>query len=248
MTTTPRAADPDAAQARLQGWRSRRPGAAQGAALEAILGLDEFLVRARQPPFGRWLEGMSAEPTLHEIDRIVRNALRRDCQAMASWYEPPWDTALARLAGIVDLPLLAHLMRGEGALPPMRDDPAWRALIDAPADERLRVAGIGADGDLLEAWMQSWLAALPVGAAEVRQGFVDLARAAGVYRAMSAQEPRGIAARTPLAGRLALLFRRHAGTPVAMACELAATALDLQRLRSGLVRRALAQRAAMVPA
>jgi hypothetical protein len=51
-----------------------------------------------------------------------------------------------------------------------------------------------------------------------------------------------------LADRLTLLFRRAAGSPVAMACEFAAVALDLQRLRAGLVRRALAQRAAAVPA
>jgi hypothetical protein len=258
MSTTTSLADFDAAQARLQAWRSRRPQPSEWAALEAILGLDEFLVRARQPPFGRWLEGISAEPSLHEIDRSLRFAFRRDCKAMARWYEPPWNTTLARLAAAVDLPLLAQSMRGETVPRAMLDDEHWRAISDAPAAARFRTAtGLGAplastepasDGDLFELWIQAWIAALPRAGDAAREGFVSLARAARTYRALGAAEPRGAATVASIAERLAHLFRRHAGTPVAMACELAAVVLDLHRLRSGLVRRALARRAATVAA
>ena len=258
MSTSPSAADFDAAQARLQAWRSRRPQVSEWAALEAILGLDEFLVRARQPPFGRWLEGLSAEPSLHEIDRSLRLAFRRDCSAMARWYEPPWNTTLARLAAAVDLPLLAQSMRGETPSRALLDDRGWRAIIEAPAADRFRAAtGVDAptvsaeptsDRDLFELWIEAWLQALPRGSDAAREGFVGLAHAARAYRALSAAGPRGGATVASIAERLAYLFRRHAGTPVAMACELAAVVLDLHRLRSGLVRRALVHRAAAVAA
>ena len=256
MSMTASAADFDAAQARLHAWRSRRPQVSEWAALEAILGLDEFLVRTRQPPFGRWLQGISVEPSLHEIDRCLRDAFRRDCATMARWYGPPWDATLGRLAAAVDLPLLAQTLRGEPTSAAMLADARWRAIYDAPAEQRFAVAtqlgetlaAPAPDADLFEFWIRSWLASLPRGGDAARDGFVNLARAAGAYRALGAAEPRGAASTAPIAERLAQLFRRHAGTPVAMACELAAIVLDLYRLRSGLVRRALAKRAATVAA
>jgi hypothetical protein len=257
MSMTASAADFDAAQARLHAWRSRRPQDSDWAALEAILGLDEFLVRARQPPFGRWLAGLGVEPSLHEIDRCLREALRRDCSAMARWYGSPWEETLGRLAAAVDLPLLAQVLRGEPpAAAAMLADARWRAIYEAPAEQRFAVATrLGGsmtapppDADLFEFWIQAWLASLPRGGDAVRDGFVNLARVAGAYRGLGATESRGAASAASIVERLAQLFRRHAGTPVAMACELLATLLDLHRLRSGLVRRALAKRAATVAA
>jgi hypothetical protein len=119
--------DPDVAQARLQAWRSRRPRPEEWSALEAILGFEEFLVRARQPPFSRWLEAVSADPGLHDIDRGMRAALRHDCDAMANWYAPDWSQALARLAAIAELPLIAQLLHGEAAPTWALDDPRWRS-------------------------------------------------------------------------------------------------------------------------
>lgn len=246
-------ADWDAAQARLHGLRSGRPGSGDWLALEATLGWDEFLARARQAPFGRWLDSLSNEPTLHDIDRVLRAALRRDCARLANWYGEPWRKALLRLSAIVDLPLLAGLLRGDPAPATASDDPAWRPLIAAPATERFRLAtGLllpsdhRVDAGLFDAWIRAWLAALPACTPEIRAGFSELTRVVADYRRRSA-----IAAATPamrMHARLALLFRRHAGTPVAMACEIAATALDLQRLRAGLLRRLLTKRATLVAA
>lgn len=252
---TPSAADWDAAQARLQGLRSRRPSVAEWIALEATLGLDEYLARARQPPFGRWIESLSAEPALHEADRVLRGAFRRECARVANWYGEPWNRTLAQLAAIVDLPLLASLMQG-GALPASAGaDPVWRELIAAPDEQRFRIAtglqrpppDIRIDSELLEFWVRAWLTALPTCAPEIHAGFAELARTVVEFRRRSAAAD-SVAPAAQIHERLALLFRRHAGTPVAMACEIAAAALDLQRLRAGLVRRLLTQRAASVAA
>ncbi len=252
---TPSAADWDAAQARLQGLRSRRPSVAEWIALEATLGLDEYLARARQPPFGRWIESLSAEPVLHEIDRVLRTAFRSECARLADWYGEPWNRTLEQLAAIVDLPLLAGLSHGAVMPASAADDPVWRELIAAPADERFRIAtGLQLppadsrpDTELLESWVRAWLASLPAAAPEIHAGFAELARAVADFRRRSAAAAAAAPAMR-LHERLALLFRRHAGTPVAMACEIAAAALDLQRLRAGLVRRLLTQRAASVAA
>ncbi len=253
---TPSAADWDAAQARLQALRSRRPSVAEWIALEATLGLDEYLARARQPPFGRWIESLSAEPALHEIDRVLRAAFRSECARLAGWYGEPWNRALAQLAAIVDLPLLAGLSHGAVMPASAGDDPVWRELIATPADERFRIAtGLQLppadsrpDTELLESWLRASLASLPDGAPETRAGFAELARAVADFRRRSAAAAAAAAPAMRMHERLALLFRRHAGTPVAMACEIAAAALDLQRLRAGLVRRLLTQRAASVAA
>jgi hypothetical protein len=252
---TPSAADWDAAQARLQGLRSRRPSAAEWVALEATLGLDEYLARARQAPFGLWIESLGTEPALHEIDRVLRAAFRAECTRLASWYGEPWNRALAQLAAILDLPLLAALRRGAVLPASAGDDPVWRGLIAAPADERFQLAtGLQPPPDSsgattsLEDWARAWLAALPACTPETRAGFAALARAAVEFQRRGAAADRFATPALRMHERLALLFRRHAGTPVAMACEIAAAALDLQRLRAGLVRRVLAQRAASVAA
>lgn len=252
---TPSAADWDAAQARLQGLRSRRPSVAEWIALEATLGLDEYLARARQPPFGRWIESLSAEPALHEIDRVLRAAFRSECARLAGWYGEPWNRPLAQLAAIVDLPLLAGLSHGAVLPASAGDDPVWRKLMAAPADARFQIAtGLQLppadsrpDMELLESWVRVWLASLPAGAPDTRAGFAELARVVADFRRRSAAAAAAAPAMR-MHERLALLFRRHAGTPVAMACEIAAAALDLQRLRAGLVRRLLTQRAASVAA
>ena len=99
----------------------------------------------------------------------------------------------------------------------------------------------------MKSWVRAWLASLPAGVPETRAGCVELARAVADFRRRSAAAAAAAPAMR-MHDRLALLFRRHAGTPVAMACEIAAAALDLQRLRAGLVRRLLTQRAASVAA
>ncbi len=241
-----RSGDLDGAQARLQAWRSRRPTGQHWNALEAILGYDEFFARARQPPFAHWLEGLRSTPSLHDIDRAIRAAARRDCQTLASWYPPPWDRALARLAGALELPLLAHLLRGAPAPGWMLEDSHLNAVALADPRDRFSVAtglhspSVPAD-DVLRTWTERWLAALPQASATIRDGFGRLAGAV-----LAAADT--VAARDALPDRLAALFRHYAGTPVAMACEFAALVLDLRRLRSGLVRRTLAQRAATVAA
>jgi hypothetical protein len=246
---TPLAGDPDAAQARLQAWRSRRPQARDWAALEAVLGFDEFLARARRAPFGRWTERLGPRPDLHDIDRQLREALRRDAQAMAGWYPSPWPGPLSRLAAVLDLPALDHLARGAPVPAWMPVDPAWRALVEAAPVRRFAVAtGLARTaetGDLLADWIASWLAAAPA-----HDGFAELA--ALVLALRRARRGAGPAERAagaaPDAARLAQLFRRHAATPVAMACELLDCVLDVQRLRAGLVQRALARRAGTVAA
>ncbi|MGB8327842.1 MAG: hypothetical protein WCE48_09720 [Steroidobacteraceae bacterium] len=254
MTAATLHSDPDAAQVRLQAWRSRRPRPEEWSALEAILGFDEFLIHARQPPFARWLEGVGTDPALHEIDRGMRAACRRDCELMAAWYAPQWQRPLARLAGIIELPLLGPLLRGESAAPWVLDDPLWHSIVESDPAQRSRLAtgfDLGAAGteDLFARWVQAWLAGLPPGSKALADGFAHVSRAVFAQRTATATNARERAKPVAsLSERLAPLFRRNAGSPLAMVCEFVAVVLDLQRLRSGLVRRALARRAATVPA
>lgn len=248
--------DPDAAQARMQAWHSRRPTDVDWALLNSTVGVDEYLARARQPPFAHWLQQLGTAPSLHEVDRVLRTVFRQDCRQMARWFAEPWRTPLSRLAALIDLPLLTHLERRESLPLALLGDEVWQRIALAPAAARFALAtGLNGDDrhDVFERWLLAWRASLPP---EVGAWNGAIAQLRAVIRRWRLE--RGTVARDrperaapsqdSVTRTLALLFRRSAGTPLAMVCELALIALDLQRLRAGLTRRWLTQRAATVAA
>jgi hypothetical protein len=115
---------------------------------------------------------------------------------------------------------------------------AWIASIgELPA---LLIDPSAADQEGLALWGARWRALRPPIRPHHRPG---LAAAEALVRrhraAMASPEVDALLARAALARDAARLFRRHAAEPASALCHLVLLALDVERLRGGLVRRRL---------
>ncbi|HXY98504.1 MAG TPA: hypothetical protein VEI03_00800 [Stellaceae bacterium] len=238
-------------QARLQARHGERPGEPDWRMIEAAKTLAHFIERSRSTPLRRFTGHLDAQMTSHAIERILRVEWRRYVAEIAAWTPPEWRTALLWAAHVPDLAVLDRLLRGD-APDWTREDPAFAPL--ARRDGRPGAAGLEGplfsslsptkpeDGGLAGLWLAHWTSLWP------RRGGTDrrwLAKLVAMAKDHAAQLARADARATSAAYRraaaaaLTRLFRRRSGTPVAAFCHLALIALDLERLRGGLVRRRL---------
>jgi len=148
---------------------------------------------------------------------------------------------------------MIHLRRGVNVFPWMRDDPVLdpytqadpvarrKALADSEMAPVLDAAAAGSAP--LAAWHEYWLILLPAGFPDSQRALQKLANSiSGGARpaiASSAETRSSRSQRRSLKRRFVSNFRRHARTPVAAFAFLGLSLLDYDRLRSGLVVRAV---------
>ncbi|HSM21377.1 MAG TPA: hypothetical protein VK876_04110, partial [Rubrivivax sp.] len=175
---------------------------------------------------------------------------------------PAWTASIEWCAVLADLPALQHLARGGAAWPWMADDPRLRAMTAAGDAGDSRKAGLpdaqalrvlldvarAGPQDLLLLWRAEWRSRLPAAAAS--QGIDNhllplLAQHARAFAAPQAAD--GWALRRHLQSRLVLLLRRMLVEPVTAFVYLALSALECERLRGELVRRATFPRGGAAP-
>jgi hypothetical protein len=234
----------DYAQARLCARFGQRPDEVAWRSIEPIRGLPALLDAARRLPFHSWIEGLTATATPHEIEAALAVRRRALVAEVVCWMPEGWQPAVEWAGIAADLPVLEHLSRGGATLPWMRQDPFYKALCAdggrAPSGPPFLPLAPGwkrPDG-LLCAWRQEWIRRLPRSAPG---GALDeLARTFASQRI----DPRAVSAlaavrRNELSTRLVVLFRRAAGEAAAAFVFLAISALDLERLRGELLRRAV---------
>ena len=160
-------------------------------------------------------------------------------------YAPAWRDATRWFGVLVDLQLVAGLLRGDE-----RALAAWPEL-SANADvgaraEVLRSAGCaplaalpqdGGASTLTAAWLAEWRRRLPPGA---RRDRALSAPAEWLVPRLRDETAERAAAAEPVRRALVKLFRHHAFSPVAVYAHLALVALDVERLRGGVAVRSLA--------
>jgi hypothetical protein len=196
------------------------------------------------------MTGIDATSTPHRIEALLRDRWRDLVREVASWMPDAWQPAVHWCAVATDLSVVQHLARGGAVLPWMRDDPVYRDLAEresagfgaTPVGGPLAPLAVAwADPDRAARWWRSeFQRRLP------RRGDENVALLRDLGRALAAQllairDPSlrdGAALRHALQARLALLFRRAMLDPAAPFIFLAQLALDLERLRGELVRRA----------
>lgn len=206
-------------QARLQARHGGMPGPASWTAPEASHTAAHYLARARAGALSAWVDAQDPSGDAHRVEQQLRLRWRRYVDDLAAWQPPRWRAATRWFASLPDL-----------------------ALIKPPADD----AGVAR-------WLQAWLDLMPAGEALGVRLAVLLRRVATLLMpglaaadgprhhrtaAHSAQFARSAQAE-PVRRALQRLFRRHAATPVAVFAHLALVALDVERLRGGLVVRTL---------
>jgi hypothetical protein len=214
--------------------------------LEAAQALDHFIERSRTTSLRRFTERLNASMSSHVIERSLRAAWRDYVAEVAAWGAPEWRPAILWAAHLPDLPAIDALLRGE--TPGWaRQDPALAAVLESQRDgaksplAALRPGG-GRAPTLAARWYAQWRALWPKPNAAEQRALTGLAAAVKAHvERLGRAGPRETSGpyRRQLAQAVTRMFRRHGGSPVAAFCHLALVALDLERLRGDLVRRAL---------
>lgn len=236
------------AQGRVQARLGERLAPAAWQLLEASGTLAQYLHAARATDLRSRVESLTATSSPHSIERALRSDWRAEVRGATHWVPERWRAAVAWTAWLGDLPMLAWLEQGGEVLPWMRHDALMADFAAGDAATRRRqlfADGAGAlagSDDVLASWRQHFETLWPErdpGTARLRR-FVDLVddyrnqpliAAAGSRASM---EPR-----RRLDADAVRLIRRCLRQPVTVFSHLLLVALDLGRLRNGLVRRAL---------
>lgn len=238
------------AQARLSARYGERPDELAWRKIEHVRALPALLDAARASALRRWTGGIATRSGPHDIDRALRGHWRELVAEVATWMPEDWQPAVRWCAVLVDLPLLQHLARGGGAPAWMRDDPAYGELAGREsagfgampvAGEHAPLAAAWAEPDRIgQAWFAEWRRRIrdARGADDVL--VAEAARALDMHlRTFRDRAVRdGWPLRRALQARLSLLFRRAMLSPAAAFAFLGLAALDLERLRGELLRRA----------
>ena len=238
-------------QARLQARHGDRLTEGDWRALEAARSLDHFLDRARATSLSRFTAPLNATMTSHTIERLLRSAWRGYVAEVAAWLDRDWRPAVLWVELVPDLPALEALLKGD-APAWLRDDTLLAVYAEGEAAQhlaRLEKSSLSPlmptpdrEPSLVKRWAEHWRSLWPrLGKADTR-ALHELTTLVAMHNSRLA---RAVPPDTSPPHRLELtigltrLLRRHGATPVAVFSHLALIALDLERLRGGLVRRCL---------
>jgi hypothetical protein len=233
-------------QARLQARHGERLTEGDWRVLEAVRSPDHFIDRARATALRRFSERLNTGMSSHAIERELRNAWRDYVAEVASWCPPNWRQPILWCAPLADLPSFAALLRGEAPHWVQQDtalvtflELVQGATIRSPLDVLL--PGSKREPTLAGRWYARWRPLWPQSARECRPltALVNTVKAHVARLDLAGPQDTSVAYRRALAQAVSRMFRRHGATPIAVFCHLALVALDLERLRGGLVRRVL---------
>lgn len=228
-----------------------RPHEAAWRSMEASKGLAHYLEMARTTAFEPWVRSFAAHSDCHDIERRLRHDWKAYVGRVASWQPSAWRPAVLWVAVLADLPAVSHLLRDRPAAGWMRDDrylapvaldnqadrhKAFQLSPFAPIARAFDEGRAPADG-WLYCWGKLWPDRRPTG----RHALDGLAAlfTRHLDRLAKSGEVGSEPSRNLLAKDLVHVFRREAQRPASVFAHLGLAALDLERLRGGLVRRSL---------
>lgn len=238
-------------QARLQARHGERLQEGDWRALEAARSVDQFIERSRATSLRRFTEHLNARMSSHAIERLLRAAWRTYIAEVGAWVAADWRPLVLWVSHLPDLPAIDALREGEMA-DWARHDPVFVEFVDDDSGRRVEkleqsplaplIAPDAPEQSLGQRWYAHWQSLLPRRRTADERPLIELAELVKMHvkqlRGAPPQERSG-RYRRDLAQNLTRLFRRHGGSPVAVFCHLALVAIDLERLRGGLVRRRL---------
>jgi hypothetical protein len=187
----------------------------------------------------------------HAVEARLRAEWRCYAEEIARFQPEPWHAAVAWTAFLADLPVLDHLLRGGVVHRWMAEDEIYapwhradareraQALAASPVAALLREASAGTP--MLRAWLSVWRRLWPRTSGAQSGPLESVVRAVIDHGAVlqNSKTASSLGLRMALAQRMCILFRRHFETPAASIVHLVLEALDLERVRAGLVRRVL---------
>ncbi len=222
------------AQARAQAQHGARLTADTWSVLESSVGLAQFLHQVRGTSLAPRVENFSATTSPHAIERSLRREWRDAVESAARWVPGRWRPAVAWTARLADLPSMSHLLHAGETHPWMAADDVLAAFAASdPAERETTVEAAGYAGGI-DAWLERWRQLWPDsgGVLEELQALIE----------RHALRRDGVSAadwRDGLERRAVRMLRWRREQPVTVFCHLLLYALELHRLRQGLLRRAL---------
>jgi hypothetical protein len=233
------------AQARAQARHGERLSADTWGLLESSVGLGQFLLLVRGTALAPCVEHFSAVTSPHVIERALRSEWHREVESAEPWVPARWRAAVAWTAWLAELPAVSHLLNGGAPLPWMAEDPMLSGFASEDTDS-VRAAieeslpGLVEDGGsdpARPAWLQHWRRLWPDDAA----GDPALEHLVSLVRRYSTGDDGNEAGdwRNSLVLHTLRILRGHREQPVTVFCHLLLSALELHRLRQGLLQRAL---------
>jgi hypothetical protein len=238
-------------QARLQARHGERLNDDEWRMLEAAKSIEQFIERSRATSLRRFTDRLNGRMSSDLIERLLREAWRAYVAEVAAWVPASWRAGVLWTSHIPDLPTIEALLKGESPAW-ARDDAVYVKFAEsggqrsAAALERSPLAALapahGRAETLAQRWAMHWQSLWPGNRPTDRRALLNLVQAVKSHverlRQAAARETSN-PYRRDLARALTRMFRRGNETPVAVFCHLALVALDLERLRGGLVRRRL---------
>ncbi|MDD5176168.1 MAG: hypothetical protein PHQ05_07090 [Sterolibacterium sp.] len=246
----------DYALSRLQARFGERPDESFWQKLETVPEPAAALEIARSSGLRRWVAGIAPRADSHEIEIVLRARWRESVTEISSWVPASWQPSLLWSRGLVDLPALCYLARGATPLPWMFDDPVLQVY--ARADSTTRETMLREDcrafmgrsfkgtgqpvlpaspgpSQIYQAWLDEWRQRWP--------GWSDTALLENLVQLFDAAMKQPAAIGHPeLLRKLRSLFRCSVLRPVAVFIHIAFAALDIERLRAGLLKHDLARK------
>ncbi len=222
------------AQARIQSRHGQRPDEALWARLDASKSLARYLDDAAGTALERWTRALDARLSTRELEVTLRRSFRAYAADLASWLPDRWRAGVSWAASLVDLPLV-EAMDARARARWAEEDPDLVLLADVlPAG----------DGPILASWTRRQRDLWPRISSAERVALAELesllqhhdqaARAAAAHA-----EGESWRLRRELAVDVSRHFRRHPEPPSSALAHLLLVAIDLERLRSALLTRAL---------
>lgn len=242
-------------QARLQARHGERPTDGDWLQLEGARTVDAFLERTGAMGLVRFTERIGDSRDTHVVELRLREARRAYVAEVADWMPPSWRRATLWAGYLPELPAISHLIAGKPVPNWMRADPLLALLADATqADRSDLLADIGfaplglVDREpvrIAEIWIAQWRALWPTMTRNERdhlQRLLDFSlRHVRAARASAKNIVEPPSSRQQLSITMIRLFRAAHATPASAFAHLALVALDIERLRGGLVRRLVLQ-------
>jgi len=243
------------AQARIQARHGTRLADHEWRRLEAMHDAAQYMQALRATRRARWIERIAPDMSSHVLEARLRAEWRAYANEVARFLPEPWRTAVAWTAFLVDLPVIDHLRRGGAIHSWMAEDEIYAPWCRTDAYERQRALQASPVAALLQearsgiptlrAWLVVWRRLWPRISPEHSLALEEIVQAVAEHCATLRESdlPPSSGLRMTLKLRLCTLFRRHFETAAATLAHLLLEALDLERLRAGLVRRVLLETA-----
>ena len=228
-----------------------RPDERTWGLVESQKDLVNYLQSARQSALGPWVTGLQATDNHHFIEATLLKHYRDYVEQVAAWVPAEWRKAVQWVICITYLPAIQHLIAGNTAYSWMLDDTRIKLATTTNLDQRMGYLlqsefsplfkNWNADKSLLDSWLEYWQRLWPVKKGRQQQTLDQLISQVERHRDAFSQLPvdRTWQQRQLLSFKLTMMFRRNACYPVNVFVHLVLVALDVERIRGGVMQRCL---------